>query len=481
MHTRIHCFICSVLIVVAMLVTGIPRSTVRAAYRPVSSVVLTVGNPTMTVNGFSFPIDAANSKVVPVVEAAWNRALVPIRNVVELTGGDVTWIPAGKTVHLSLESHVVELTVGDARAKVDGRAVWIDTDHRVAPTIVLGRVMIPVRFAAESLGGLATWRAQSRTITLTLPKQMERVTDMMGHTVTVPRRVVRIATISATATQLVFAVGAQDQLVVASFGSAVKGKAMAEIYPRMTQIPEAGSQTTANIETLLAARPDIVFTEEGPALEQMKAVGLPAYAFSAEQPGQLYDAIKRMGALTGRVAEATASLNLLTTKMKMVTDAVGAVDSAKRLKVYVAGSSIFKTFAGDFFQTFMVRNAGGVSVSEQLTGGKVDVSPEQVLVWNPDVIILTSYTKDTLSDVLANPKLQNVTAVLNHRVYVMPKYIVSWDMPVPESFLGTMWLAQKLYLGQVRFEFDMSTEIAQFYQQFYKYTVPAADLAALSR
>ena len=70
-----------------------------------------------------------------------------------------------------------------------------------------------------------------------------------------------------------------------------------------------------------------------------------------------------MGALTGRVAEATASLNLLTTKMKMVTDAVGAVDSAKRLKVYVAGSSIFKTFAGDFFQTFMVRNAGGVSVS----------------------------------------------------------------------------------------------------------------------
>ena len=273
MHTRVLRSACLALLVIAISIPSFPLSTARAAYQPVSSVVLTVGSSTMTVNGFSFPIDAANSKVVPVVEAAWNRALVPIRNVVELTGGDVTWIPAGKTVHLSLESHVVELIVGNARAKVDGRAVWIDTDHRVAPTIVLGRVMIPVRFAAESLGGLATWRAQSRTITLTLPKQMQQVTDMMGHTVTVPRRVVRIATISATATQLVFAVGAQDQLVVASFGSAVKGKAMAAIYPRMTQIPEAGSQTTANIETLLAARPDIVFTEEGPALAQMKAVG----------------------------------------------------------------------------------------------------------------------------------------------------------------------------------------------------------------
>ena len=477
MHIRVHRSICLVLIVTAMLVVGFPSITARAAYQPVSSVVLTVGSPTMTVNGFSFPIDAANSKVVPVVEAAWDRALVPIRNVVDLTGGDVTWTPAAKTVRLSLESHVVVLTVGNAKAVVDGRTVWIDTDHRVLPIIVLGHVMVPVRFAAESLGGLATWTVQSRTITLTLPKQMEQVTDMLGHTVTVPRRVVRIATLSATATQLVFAVGAQDQLVVASFGSAVKGKAMGAIYPRMNQVPEAGNQNAANIETLLAARPDIVLTEEGPALDQMKAAGLPAYAFSAEQPGQLTDAIKRMGALTGHTAEATASLDLLATKMKEIADEVGTIESAKRLKVYVAGTGIFKTFAGDFFQTFMVRNAGGVSVSGQLTGGKIDVSPEQVLVWNPDVIILTSYTKDTVSDVLTNPQLQNVAAVRDHRVYVMPKYVVSWDMPVPESFLGTMWLAHKLYPDQVRF--DMSAEITQFYRQFYRFTVPAVDLAGL--
>jgi iron complex transport system substrate-binding protein len=475
-HTSIHRSICVVLTAV-MLVAGFPSATARTSYRPVSSVVLTVGSPMMTVNGFRFPIDAANSKVVPVVETTWGRALVPIRNVVELTGGDVMWTPATRTVHLWLESHVVDLTVGNASARVDGRAVWIDTDHRVVPTIVLGHVMVPVRFAAQSLGGLATWSVQSRTITLTLPKQMEQVTDMMGNSVTVPRRVVRIATLSATATQLVFAVGAQDQLVVASFGSAVKGKAMGVIYPRMSQVPEAGNQNAANIETLLAARPDIVLTEDGPALDQMKAVGLPAYAFSAEQPGQLTEAIRRMGALTGHIAEAAASLDLLTAKMKEIADAVEAVEPAWRLRVYVAGTGIFKTFAGDFFQTFMVRNAGGVSVSEQLTGGKVDVSPEQVLVWNPDVIILTSYTKDTVSDVLANPKLQNVAAVTSRRVYVMPKYIVSWDMPVPESFLGTMWLAHKLYPDQVRF--DMSAEIAQFYRQFYGFTVPAVDLAAL--
>jgi iron complex transport system substrate-binding protein len=247
----------------------------------------------------------------------------------------------------------------------------------------------------------------------------------------------------------------------------------------MSQIPEAGNQSAASIETLLAARPDIVLTEDGPALDQMRAVGLPAYAFSVEQPGQLTDAIRRMGALTGHEAQAAVSLDLMAAKTKDIADAVEEVEPARRLRVYVAGTGIFKTFSGDFFQAFMVRNAGGVSVSEQLTGGKVDVSPEQVLIWDPDVIILTSYTRDSVSDVLANPKLQNVAAVKSRRVYVMPRYVVSWDMPVPESFLGTMWLAHKLYPDQVRF--DMSAEIAQFYRQFYGFTVPAADLAELSR
>jgi iron complex transport system substrate-binding protein len=470
---------CACLTIAALLVACLPVGTVHAAYRPVSSVLLTVGSPTMTVNGFTFPVDSTDARVAPVIDPAWDRVLVPVRSMVELTGGDVTWSAASRTVRLSLGEHTVELTVGKPQARVDGRTVWIDTDHRIGPTIVHGRAMLPVRFAAQSLGGLANWLTSDQTIALTLPKQMVQVTDMKGHSITVPRRVVRIATISAMATQLVFAVGAQDQLVVASFGSSVKGKAMGLIYPRMKQIPEAGNQNAANVETLLAARPDIVLTEEGAALAQMRAAGLPAYAFSAEKPGELYDAIQRMGVLTGHVAEATKSVDYLTAKMKTIADVVAPVETAKRLRVYVAGSSILKTFAGDFFQTFMLRNAGGVSVSEQLTGGKVDVSPEQILVWNPDVIVLTSYTQGSVQDVLSNPKLQNVAAVRNRRVYVMPSYVVSWDMPVPESFLGTMWLAHKLYPDQVTF--DMATEVMQFYKQLYHFTVPATDLAVLAQ
>src|SRR5450756_2419288 len=63
MHTRVYHSICLVLTITTILVASFPSTTVRAAYQPVSSVVLTVGSPTMSVNGFRFPIDPADPKV----------------------------------------------------------------------------------------------------------------------------------------------------------------------------------------------------------------------------------------------------------------------------------------------------------------------------------------------------------------------------------------------------------------------------------
>jgi len=120
MQTRVYRSMVLVLIVAAMLVVSFPSMTVQAAYRPVSSVILTVGSSTMTVNGFDFPVDSANPKVVPTLQADWNRALVPIRNIVELTGGDVTWTPSTRVVCLWLASHTVELRVGNPTATLMG-------------------------------------------------------------------------------------------------------------------------------------------------------------------------------------------------------------------------------------------------------------------------------------------------------------------------------------------------------------------------
>jgi len=55
-----------VALTVAILVSAVPCAQVRAAYRPVSSIVLTVGSPTMVVNGFSFPVDASDASVAPL-------------------------------------------------------------------------------------------------------------------------------------------------------------------------------------------------------------------------------------------------------------------------------------------------------------------------------------------------------------------------------------------------------------------------------
>ena len=96
----------------------------------------------------------------------------------------------------------------------------------------------------------------------------------------------------------------------------------------------------------------------------------------------------------------------------------------------------------------------------------VDISYEQLLTWNPEVIIMASdadYTKDEL---LADPQLQQLDAVKNGRVYAMPSAFESWDSPVPSALVGSRWVASVLHGEQYGFE-QFRADAAEFYQQFY--------------
>jgi len=145
--------------------------------------------------------------------------------------------------------------------------------------------------------------------------------------------------------------------------------------------------------------------------------------------------------------------------------------------VYFALSSITKTAGSTLIQNEMIVRASGVSVTAQLPGGKVDVSLEQVIKWNPEYIILAPYCSDTVDSVLQNPALQSVKAVKNKNVYKMPQFIGSYDLPEPEVILGIMWLSNTLYPDKVHF--DLRNEAKTFYKKVFDYTLTDADLESI--
>jgi len=89
--------------------------------------------------------------------------------------------------------------------------------------------------------------------------------------------------------------------------------------------------------------------------------------------------------------------------------------------------------------------AKGELVSKDVNKFKFNIDTEQLLVWNPDFIITTKYTKDTIDSIYSNNTYKDLKAVKNKHIYKMPSYILSWDLPVPESFLGIIWLSNILY------------------------------------
>ena len=94
------------------------------------------------------------------------RVMVPMRAVFEALGATVDWNQATQTVTAKKGDTVINLTIGDTSATVNGQVITIDQ-----PAVLLGggifRIMVPIRFIAESLGAEVVWDPTTQTVIIT--------------------------------------------------------------------------------------------------------------------------------------------------------------------------------------------------------------------------------------------------------------------------------------------------------------------------
>ena len=100
------------------------------------------------------------SDVEPVIESG--RVLVPMRFLFQALGGKVTWHEKERAVEVNWKNNHLVLTVDTARALVNNKPVTLDVPAR----ILKGRTMVPLRFAAESLGLGVHWDAEEYAVYL---------------------------------------------------------------------------------------------------------------------------------------------------------------------------------------------------------------------------------------------------------------------------------------------------------------------------
>lgn len=127
----------------------------------VSDVVvsLQIDNPIMNVNGVQAEIDIGRG-TKPIVTNG--RTLVPIRAIIEAFNGVVEWEESTQSVILTMNDDVIKLVINSNTAYLNGNSQTLD----VAPTVINGRTMLPIRFVAEGFNLGVAWEGDTQTVSI---------------------------------------------------------------------------------------------------------------------------------------------------------------------------------------------------------------------------------------------------------------------------------------------------------------------------
>ena len=103
----------------------------------------------------------------------YNRTLLPLRALAEeVLSMDVQWEDATRTATITdtknlFSGNTVKITLGESTARVNGQPFLIDPNNPdIVPTVINGRIMVPVRFISEAVGVNVEWDGQTRTVTV---------------------------------------------------------------------------------------------------------------------------------------------------------------------------------------------------------------------------------------------------------------------------------------------------------------------------
>lgn len=299
------------------------------------------------------------------------------------------------------------------------------------------------------------------------------VTDQAGREVILPPRVERVVDLHGGAKWVIYSLGGADLLVGAYFVTPptepVAQATLAEVDPRHR---EKELPILPTVEALVALRPDVVFASSvvhgGAFADLLAEVGITTVLLFPETLDLLEEAFVLIGAVLGREDRAQALAARFHEMVEGVKSAAAGVEH--RPDVYFAAYYPLNIYAGDVIQNVITELAGGVPLGKEFAPYRAGAfwyraNVEQVVLWDPEVIIVPSYSRASREEFFSDPAFSGTRAVKAGRVYRFPSFFGPWDTPSPEVVLGLLWLAEALHPGATGL--DLVAEVVRFYREFY--------------
>ncbi|MEG2115506.1 MAG: ABC transporter substrate-binding protein [Hafnia sp.] len=317
------------------------------------------------------------------------------------------------------------------------------------------------------------------------------VIDQLGRQVTIPDRVNRVVVLQHQTLNLLVQLDAADHVVgVLSSWKKQLGPEFERFSPRLATIPMPGDLTQVNLESLLAEHPQVVFVANyapPEMISQIEKAGIPVVAISLRRDAQsekgklnpqmndeeqaynlgLQEGIRLIAKVVNRESQGEALIDYAFKQRETVGARLKDIPVDQRMRVYMANPDL-TTYGSGKYTGLMMQHAGAINVAATSIKGYKQVSMEQVLSWNPQVIFVQDRYPDEVTKITRDPAWQGIDAVKHKRVYLMPEYAKAWGYPMPEALaIGELWMAKQLYPQRFQ-DIDMNKAANDYYQRFYR-------------
>lgn len=331
---------------------------------------------------------------------------------------------------------------------------------------------------ADSAAGVKVAQAEGTRI----------ITDSAGREVEIPSEITKIAP-SGPLAQIVLYTVSPDKLagLAADFSNEAK-QYIDEKYwglPKFGQF--YGKNASLNMEALIAEAPEVIIDigeakktvkEDMDALQEQ--LNIPVIFVEATLP-TMADAYEMLGDITGEKEQAGKLADYCRAEIGKADQNAAAIADADRKSVYFGlGEDGLHTNAKGSIHADVIDRIGAVNAADVeavSSGGGSEVSFEQVLLWNPDLIIVDSQKLyDTLT---ADPMWQELDAVKNGKIFKIPTapYSFMSSPPSVNRMIGIEWLGSLVY--PEIYMSDIREEVKSFYQLFYHIDVTDEKLEAI--
>ncbi len=346
----------------------------------------------------------------------------------------------------------------------------------------VGLIIVVIAIIAI-VGGYATYTYNPGSSNGTV-----KITDMADRTVYVPAEITKVLSTSPPSTNTIYMI-APDKL--GGWNSNLTNEQKKYIPSKYQELPVIGgwySTFQGNPENFISQNPSVILYDRANLgnssvdidnLQQMMG-SIPVVEIENSLNATNYTgAIQFTGKLLGETEKANELVDFYENVLTPVNTTVSTIPQDQKVRVYYAeGAAGLQTDPSGSPHSQLIDICGGINVAQvPLKGGNgmSEVNMEQVLQWNPDIIITNN--PQFYSKVYTNSSWQDVKAVKDKKVYLAPTTPLGWfDRPPGANvIIGIPWTAKVLYPDKFK-NLNMTQLTKEFYSAFYHVNLTDEDV-----